>query len=186
MNLWYMGPRETIGFPSARRGWGRSPTKDINKSLIFCMSRAGGGCCHHAAKPLKSYRFSWPSKGPGGQVLPSPHLDSLKRQRFSKFSKGGGCFPHPQHHEKHMNFIDFEDIARGPVLRLRRKILNELHGFPSFRRGWGVVPGAPAHTTHFENYGNHKILVIIGGEGEHPTPPTNIDNYDNPQFLNKG
>ena len=66
--------------------------------------------------------------------------------------------------------MEFEDIARGPVLSLRRKILNELHGFPSFRRGWGVVPGAPAHTTHFENYGNHKILVIIGGGGGPNTP----------------
>ena len=98
-------------------------------------------------------------------MLPPPHLDTLKTQRFSKFSKGG---------EKHKNFIDFEDIALGPVLPLRRKILNELHGFPSFRKGWRVVPGAPAHTTHFENYGNHKIFVIIGGGGgstQHP-PPT--------------
>ena len=55
MILWYMGPRETIGFPSSRRGWGRSPTRNINKSLIFCVFRAGGGCCHHAAKSLKSY-----------------------------------------------------------------------------------------------------------------------------------
>jgi len=42
---------------------------------------------------------------------------------------------------------------------------------------------------HFENSENHKILVIMGGGGstwEHPKPPTNIDNYDNPQILNKG
>ena len=137
MNLRYMGPRETTGFPSSPRGWGRSPTQDINKSLILCILRASGGCCHHDAKPYKSYRFSGPSKGPGGQVLPSPHLDSLKTQRFSKFSKGGGCFPHPQHHEKHMNFMDFEDIARGPVLPLRRKILQNFMVFQVFEGAGG-------------------------------------------------